>query len=107
MRHRQQREGRWGRWGWGLGVGKPTPVFPSPIKTEIILWKHHLNDITTELFDADVLMKIPIGQKHFYTEKLTPIDFVFLPSSAAAFFPLSETIDVDKKFIHLQRSWGV
>lgn len=32
-------------------------------------------------------MKIPVGQKSFYTEKLTPIDFVFLSSSAAAFFP--------------------
>lgn len=46
-------------------VGKPTQVFPSPIKIEIILWKYNLNDITTEGFERDVLMKTPVGQKQF------------------------------------------
>lgn len=51
-------------------VGKLIPVFPSPIKIEIIFWKYHLNNITTQRLETDVLMKPPVVQKQIYTEKL-------------------------------------
>lgn len=80
-------------------VGKLSPVFPSPIKIEMILWKYHLNNIITQGFETDVLMKPPIVKKcvlHWEINAYRVCMDIFFPSSVLSFLK-SQTIHTDTK----------
>lgn len=76
-------------------------MFPSPITIEMSLWKYHLNNIITQGFETDVLMKHPIVKKRVLHWEINAfrvcMDMFFTSSVLSSSFLKSQTIHADTK----------